>query len=72
MEKPTKEGLLAQEVLVLLQKLGWVAKLLNGVLGGGAHHNIDVVHGITIVLIPATGEACHAPQAAARPCKYRQ
>jgi hypothetical protein len=55
MEKPTKEGLLAQEILVLVQKLGRVTKLLNGVLGGGAHHHVDVVHGVAIVLIPAIG-----------------
>ena len=40
----TKEDLLAQEVLVVLQKLSWVSVLLDGGLGAREHHHIDVVH----------------------------
>ena len=40
----TEEGLLAEEVLVVLQELGGVTVLLDGVLGGGAYQHTDVVH----------------------------
>lgn len=40
----TKEDLLAQEVLVVLQKLSWVSVLLDGGLGAREHHHIDVVY----------------------------
>ena len=40
----TEEGLLAEKVLVVLQELGGVTVLLDGVLGGGAYQHTDVVH----------------------------
>ncbi len=49
----TLEDLGAQEVLVVVQELVGGSKLLDGVLGGGAHNDSDAVHGVTVVLIPA-------------------